>query len=353
MLADVVLARRNEVLEYAQGRLAAMRPHGADAVHTSHLPALLDVIVADLADLGLNADEDAEIAASAAAHGRERQRLGSDMQTVVYDFGVICDAIAEIASRAGVAVSAADWQKLNRALDLGIAEAISSFEALRRDEERREAAAELGSVAHELRNALAAATVAFEVVRRGRVSPSSRTGDIVARNLKQSALLASALVIQSKAQAHPDAELAAFEVRPVVEDVVASAPPTHGITIRIDVAPTLTVVAEKQLLVSALTNLVQNALKFSRPSGIVTVRAAESDDAVTVDVEDQCGGLPAGRSEALFGPFVQEGQDRTGAGLGLSIVQRIMHAHRGSVRVRDLPGRGCIFTLAFPRGGST
>jgi hypothetical protein len=98
---------------------------------------------------------------------------------------VICDSVAEIAGRPGVTIDAADWQKLNRALDVTIAHAVSSYEALRRDEERRCSAAELGSIAHELRNALAAASVAFEVVKRGRVGAGSRTAEIVTRNLKR------------------------------------------------------------------------------------------------------------------------------------------------------------------------
>jgi hypothetical protein len=354
MLADVVRERRNEVLEYARGRLAELtsaRQRSEDDPG-NYLPSLLDLIVADLAQPGLNADDDADLAASAADHGRACQRLGADVHAVVYDFGVICDGIAEIAGRSGVSIGAAEWQKLNRALDLGIAAAISSYEALRRDQERRAVAAELGSIAHELRNALAAASVAFEAVRRGHVGTNSRTADIVLRNLRQSAVLAGALAVQSKAQARPELTLAPVLLRPVVEDIVASATSADGITIAIDVAPSLGVVADKQLLVSALTNLVQNALKFTRPGGTVTVRAAATEGGPSIEVEDECGGLPAGETEALFGPFVQEGGDRTGAGLGLSIVRTIMIAHRGSVRARDLPGRGCIFELSFPRNVS-
>jgi signal transduction histidine kinase len=81
----------------------------------------------------------------------------------------------------------------------------------------------------------------------------------------------------------------------------------------------------------------------------VVVRARENEKSLAVDVEDECGGLPVGRAETLFVPFVQHGADRIGAGLGLSIVQKIMLAHGGRVRVRDLPGRGCIFELSFPR----
>jgi signal transduction histidine kinase len=68
-----------------------------------------------------------------------------------------------------------------------------------------------------------------------------------------------------------------------------------------------------------------------------------------IEVEDECGGLPPGDSEELFKVFEQRGGDRSGLGLGLAISRRGVEANGGKLYVRDLPGRGCVFTIDLPK----
>jgi hypothetical protein len=68
-----------------------------------------------------------------------------------------------------------------------------------------------------------------------------------------------------------------------------------------------------------------------------------------MDVEDECGGLPPGDVEGLFRPFEQRSAKRKGLGLGLHICRKSVEASGGVIRVRDLPGKGCIFTVDLPR----
>jgi hypothetical protein len=70
---------------------------------------------------------------------------------------------------------------------------------------------------------------------------------------------------------------------------------------------------------------------------------------VFFDVEDQCGGLPAGKGEELFRLFEQRGEDRSGLGVGLAVAQTSARAMKGEVRVRDLPPKGCVFTIDLPQ----
>ena len=72
-------------------------------------------------------------------------------------------------------------------------------------------------------------------------------------------------------------------------------------------------------------------------------------DRILIDVEDHCGGLPRGNLELMFRPFVQSNDDKTGVGLGLSIARRSVEANGGILRVRDVPGTGCVFTIDLPR----
>ncbi|MEA3139751.1 MAG: hypothetical protein QOK23_1920, partial [Gammaproteobacteria bacterium] len=63
---------------------------------------------------------------------------------------------------------------------------------------------------------------------------------------------------------------------------------------------------------------------------------------------DHCGGLPSDIPEKLLLPYVQRGQDRSGLGLGLDICRRSVEANNGFLRVRDVPGSGCVFSIDLP-----
>jgi signal transduction histidine kinase len=102
------------------------------------------------------------------------------------------------------------------------------------------------------------------------------------------------------------------------------------------------------LLRSALGNLIANAVKFTHEGETVQVRAARREDSIRIEIEDRCGGLPAGDPQELFTPFVQRGKDKTGFGLGLAIVKQAAEAHGGKVSVQNLPGSGCVFSLELP-----
>jgi signal transduction histidine kinase len=111
------------------------------------------------------------------------------------------------------------------------------------------------------------------------------------------------------------------------------------------------ITCDRQLLASAVVNLLQNALKFTRPKSQVTLRVRATESRVLIEVEDECGGL-AGGAEELFRAFEQRGADRSGLGLGLSISRRAVEANGGEIRVRDMPGVGCVFTIDLPRAPS-
>jgi signal transduction histidine kinase len=111
----------------------------------------------------------------------------------------------------------------------------------------------------------------------------------------------------------------------------------------------LVVLADRQILAAAVFNLLQNAFKFTRAHSSVRLRASATSTRVLVEVEDECGGLPPGKMEDLLRPFEQRGHDRTGVGLGLSICFKAVKAMDGELHIRDLPGKGCIFTIDLPK----
>ena len=116
-----------------------------------------------------------------------------------------------------------------------------------------------------------------------------------------------------------------------------------------NIEPRLAVDADRDLLMSAVANLLQNAFKYTKLHTEVCLHVYGSADRVRIEVEDQCGGLPQGFADAMFLPFTQGSADKSGLGLGLAICQRIVEANNGILTVRNKPGDGCIFTIDLPR----
>jgi signal transduction histidine kinase len=116
-----------------------------------------------------------------------------------------------------------------------------------------------------------------------------------------------------------------------------------------DVDPGVSLTGNRDHLLAALVNLLQNAFKFTHPNTQVTLHAYAVGDRVIIDVHDHCGGLPEGFADKMFKPFTQGGVDRRGLGLGLSIARKSVEADGGKLTVRDVPGEGCVFTIDLPR----
>ena len=113
--------------------------------------------------------------------------------------------------------------------------------------------------------------------------------------------------------------------------------------------PGLRVEADIDILASAVSNLLQNAFKFTRPHSHVLLRTHASGDRVLIEVEDECGGLAPGVQSKMFEPLAQGGGHGSGVGLGLSLSRRGVEACGGTLSVRDIPGQGCVFTIDLPR----
>jgi two-component system sensor histidine kinase SenX3 len=112
------------------------------------------------------------------------------------------------------------------------------------------------------------------------------------------------------------------------------------------------VVGDKQLLVTAVANLVENAIAYSPPNTRVAVGVRPGDEMVEIAVTDQGIGIPEQEIERIFERFYRVDTARSrqtgGTGLGLSIVKHIVASHRGEIAVWSVPGAGSTFTLRLP-----
>ena len=302
-----------------------------------------------------------EIAATAARHGRELLENGFTVDQVVHEYGDLCQAVTESALEHDVAIGVDEFRTLNRCLDNAIAEAVTEF-AYQRDlsfaDRRIQTFNErIGCLAHELRNLINTATLVFAAIKTGNVGVAGATGAVMDRSL----VAMRDLIDRSLADVRVTAGLAARHQLVCVADVVAEVQNVGSLEARergcqlavSPVDPDLAVEADRDMLLSAIANLVQNAFKFTAKGTGISLNAYAAADRVRIDIEDNCGGLPPGGAERMFLPFRQCGEDRSGLGLGLAICRRSVEANHGILSVRDRPGSGCVFTIDLPRHSLT
>jgi two-component system phosphate regulon sensor histidine kinase PhoR len=152
-----------------------------------------------------------------------------------------------------------------------------------------------------------------------------------------------------------------IELAPLVKELLESVrPKAVALKVVLDAAIPrgLGIHADRRRLEQVLLNLLENAIKFNKPGGTVTVRASASEQtpgAVRIEIEDTGVGIPADSIERVFHRFYRVDRSRSrqmgGTGLGLSIVKHLVRLQGGTVRVESRLGEGSRFILEFPSAG--
>ena len=298
-----------------------------------------------------------EIGVAAAHHGLELLRHGFTVDQVVHDYGDMCQAITDLAFERAVPISIDEFRTLNRCLDNAIAGAVTEY-ARQRDlltsgKDEQALNERLGFLAHELRNLIQTATLAVAAMKSGNVGLAGATGAVLDRSLIGLRNLIDRSLADVRVMAGMPARRALVALPAFIAEVQISASleaQSRGcrfVTSAVD--PQLAIYGDREMLAAAVGNLLQNAFKFTERDTEVSLREYGSDDRVLIDVADHCGGLPEGDAEKMFRAFTQNAEDRSGLGLGLSICRSSVEANDGILRVRDVPGSGCVFTIDLPR----
>jgi signal transduction histidine kinase len=356
MLHEFLTLHRDEIIARTRAKVAtrtAPRPTEAELEHG--VPLFLD----ELADTLLREQAtaarptSAEIKRDAIQHGAALRQAGFTVAQAVHDYGDVCQAVTELAVELDLPISADEFKTLNRCLDEAIAQAVTEF-ARGRDLSVADRGTErLGFFAHELRNLLSNAMLAFEVLKSGTVGVGGSTGGVLGRNLNalRDLIDRSLAEVRLEAGLHHREHVPLVQLMEEVELAASIEAKARGLQLTVTpVKPGMAIEVDRQLIAAALANLLQNAFKFSKPKGHVVLRTDTTTamGRVLIDVEDECGGLPPGAAESLFRPFEQRGADRSGLGLGLAIARESVETNGGLIRARSLPGRGCIFTIDLP-----
>ena len=297
-----------------------------------------------------------EMGAAAALHGRELLQQGFTVDQVVHDYGDLCQAITDLAFELKAPIETDEFRTLNRCLDNGIADAVTEYSYQRYSVLANDGVQalneRLGFLAHELRNLLHTATLAFTAIKLGNVGVHGATGAVMERSLIGLRTLVDRSLADVRVAAGMPPRHELVSVAEFVDQMGVSASleaSARGCRFTVShVEEGLAVDVDRDMLLAALGNLLQNAFKFTKSGTEVSLAVHAVADRILFDVEDHCGGLPPGSAERMLLPFTQLGADKSGLGLGLAICKRSVEANNGILRVRDLPS-GCVFTIDLPR----
>lgn len=298
-----------------------------------------------------------EMSDSATRHGKELQAHGFTVEEVVHDYGDLCQSISDLACETGIEIQTDEFRTLNRCLDNAIASAVTEFGYQRdvgiADKQAVALNERLGFFAHELRNKLCTATLALSIIKQGNVGLNGATGGVLDRALVGLANLIDRSLAEVRMSAGMEVHHHLFSLADFIAEIKLSASLEAEVKESLftvsDVDPLLAVDVDRDLLLAATGNLLQNAFKFTRPHTEVTLNAYALADRILIDIQDHCGGLPPGLADEMFKPFTQGAEDRSGLGLGLAISRRSVEANKGILSVRNVPGSGCVFTIDLPR----
>jgi signal transduction histidine kinase len=365
MLHEFLVKNRDELVRRCRDKVAKRPAPTPTELELEHgIPLFLEQLVGALRTELSGPKEGSSklpksIGLTAEKHGGEFFRKGFTVDQVVHDYGDLCQSVTELAAEKKVNISVDEFRTFNRCLDNAIADAVTAFGHARdraiSAEGTEEINRRLGSLAHELRNKLNAAILAFDAIKTGTVAVTGATGSVLDRSL----LALRDIIDRSLAEVRLGAGLGAnrelIDVKEFIEELqVGAAMEARSRDVTFKVGPIesgLGVDVDRQMLGSAVSNLLQNGFKFSRRQSTICISARADHDRVLIDVEDECGGLPDGKAEELFQPFEQMSSNRSGLGLGLSISRRAVRENDGTLEVRNIPGKGGVFTISLPRAG--
>ncbi len=292
------------------------------------------------------------VAKSAGEHGTELLRLGYTLSHVVHAYGAMCQSITELATAKKVLITTKEFHDLNRCLDVAIAGAVTGFQAQQDTKVTSKEIEHFGFLAHELRNALSSANMAFQMIKKGTVAVGGNTGLVLEKSLNRLEALIDRSLTEVRLRVDPKVHITSGNLLQLVDQIVVTAEVearTKKQTLDIQIDPALDIEADQQLFYSALSNLIQNALKYTHTGGKIQVRGKLVGENIVVEVEDECGGLSPNAATDLFKPFEQQNEDRNGLGLGLTIAQRAIALNHGKIEVTNLAGTGCIFKITLPK----
>jgi two-component system phosphate regulon sensor histidine kinase PhoR len=234
-----------------------------------------------------------------------------------------------------------------------MAEQLDRLENLRRDF--------VANVSHELKTPIATVKSYVETLLDGaQHDPKDleRFLNIVLKQNDRLAAIVDDLLTLSRLESAPINQLLSLHEQDAGDllsgsvDICQIRADDKGITINVHADESSPIQADRSLMIQALVNLLDNAIKYSNENTTITLSAETVDDQVWLSVCDQGPGIPEEHIPRLFERFYRVDKSRSrrigGTGLGLAIVKHIVHIHGGQVEVANKGGTGCCFRIILP-----
>ncbi|MBB3049314.1 two-component system sensor histidine kinase SenX3 [Prauserella isguenensis] len=235
-----------------------------------------------------------------------------------------------------------------------VVEAVDQSDAVRLEATRRDFVA---NVSHELKTPVGAiALLAEAVLDADSAEEARRFSEKILRESNRLGKLVTELIALSRLQgAEKLPEMTIVDVDGVVAETLSRtklAAETSDITVTTDGPSGLEVEGDRTLLVTALSNLLDNAIAYSQESSPVSISRRLTDGHVELAVTDRGLGIALDEQQRVFERFYRADRARSratgGTGLGLAIVKHVAANHGGEVRLWSRPGVGSTFTLRIP-----
>jgi signal transduction histidine kinase len=219
----------------------------------------------------------------------------------------------------------------------------------------------VSAVSHEFRTPLTSLRQLTEILNDDRLISDDRRRtyyQALARQTERLHRLVESLLDFGRLEAgtspyRPELMDASAFVRSVVDEFEAAA--SHGFHVELELASAAAIIAgDREALANALWNLLDNAVKYSLECRTIWVDVEREDRRLAIRVRDRGLGIPASEQKEIFRRFVRGAAAKAasikGTGIGLAMVQHIVKAHGGEIRLLSEPGRGSTFTMLLPIG---
>lgn len=234
---------------------------------------------------------------------------------------------------------------------------LTDVTAVRRLEEMRSAF--VSNVTHELKTPLTSIRGFVETLRSGAIHDAKvadRFMDIIDIEADRlGSLIDDILELSEIEGTRREPDMGRFDLLPLigeVRDMLEGTAAARDVRIEIPEGAPLSVFANRNRIKQLLINLMDNAVKYNREGGTITVAATRRNDRVEIIVSDTGIGIPEEHQLRIFERFyrVDKGRSREqgGTGLGLSIVKHIVQLYNGTIRVESEPGKGSAFIVTLP-----
>ena len=243
-----------------------------------------------------------------------------------------------------------EWYQLSHTVNDLLNRLQESFELQRRF---------ISNASHELSTPLTSISSQLEITLQRERSPEdySNVMQSVYQDVRHMNKLTQTLLEFAKASGNPGGlEIDVIRIDEILlrlPSEVIKTNPSFSVLIQFDELPeeeeNLLVLGNEALLLTAIKNIVINACKYSSNQHAV-VNLQARDNAVFIAVQNEGPGIPAGELENIFQPFYRMEENRTagGFGLGLSLTDRIIKIHKGSIQVSSEPGKLTVFIIQLP-----